>query len=519
MTHVATAHVPPTAPPVVEGVSAWVRRWAEVNPEGVAVTVVGGASISWQALELRVRALAAHLRDRGVAPGDRVGCLLGSSIEYVVAVHATTRIGAVFVPVNIRYAARELAFAVQHVEMALLVVGDEFEQLVADAGISVPLSRPVDWPRESDAEQAVEPWLAGPRWDDLGFLCFTSGSTGAPRAVQLTHAAFQWMTLDPILLHEIRASDRVITPLPLCYTGGLNALMTMAHAGGELIVIDRFDPDHALAAIERHRATIFHGVPVMAQRMAQSPAWSSTDLTSLRQARVGGAPVSVDLIETWLARGIAITQGYGLTESCGAGLQLHVRDCRRAGKAGRPSYAMSTRVVRRESGSDVEPGTVGELLLRGPQLMTGYWNDAAATEATFRDGWLATGDLVREDGDGFFEIVGRSKELIITGGLNVYPPEVEAALATLPGVADVAVVGLSSETWGQEVVAVVVADPLRPTDPDEVISGCRRLIADYKCPKKVVITSEPLARTASGKVLKRVVLDRLTARTEDGRHH
>ncbi|MGY2872903.1 fatty-acyl-CoA synthase [Marmoricola sp. URHA0025 HA25] len=519
MTHVATAHVPPTAPLVVEGVSAWVRRWAEVNPKGVAVTVVGGASITWQALELRVRALAGHLHDRGVAAGDRVGCLLGSSIDHVVAVHATARIGAVFVPVNIRYAARELAFAVEHVEMALLVVGEEFEKLVADSGTSVPLSRPAEWPAEPDPDPAVETSPAGPRWDDLGFLCFTSGSTGAPRAVQLTHAAFHWMTLDPILLHEIRASDRVITPLPLCYTGGLNALMTMAHAGGELIVIDRFDPEHALAAIERHGATIFHGVPVMAQRMAEAPAWSSTDLTSLRQARVGGAPVSVDLIETWLARGIAITQGYGLTESCGAGLQLHVRDCRRAGKAGRPSYAMSTRVVSRESGSDVEPGTVGELLLRGPQVMTGYWNDPVATEATFRDGWLATGDLVREDGDGLFEIVGRSKELIITGGLNVYPPEVEAALATLPGVVEVAVVGVPSEVWGQEVVAVVVTDPLRPTEPDEVINGCRSLIADYKCPKKVVITSEPLARTASGKVLKRVILDRLTARTEDGPHH
>jgi fatty-acyl-CoA synthase len=175
--------------------------------------------------------------------------------------------------------------------------------------------------------------------------------------------------------------------------------------------------------------------------------------------------------------------------------------------------------VSRESGLDVETGTVGELLLRGPQIMTGYWNDRAATEATFRDGWLATGDLVREDDDGLFEIVGRSKELIITGGLNVYPPEVEAALATLPGVAEVAVVGVPSKTWGQEVVAVVVADPQRPTDADEVIDGCRHLIADYKCPKQVHITSEPLARTASGKVLKRVILDRLTARTEDGPHH
>jgi fatty-acyl-CoA synthase len=520
MMSTATADVlPPTAPVLPEGVSAWVRRWADVDPQGTAVTIAGGDSISWLALELRVRALAAHLHESGLVAGDRLGCLLSSSIEYVVAVHATARIGAVFVPLNIRYAARELAFAVQHVDVALLVVGTEFEQLVADAGISIPLSHPADWPAEAHLEPAVESSIAAPRWDDLGFLCFTSGSTGAPRAVELTHAAFHWMTLDPILLHEIRASDRLITPLPLCYTGGLNALMTMAHAGGELIVIDRFDPDEALAAIEAHRATIFHGVPVMAQRMADSPAWSSTDLTSLRQARVGGAPVSVDLIETWLARGIAITQGYGLTESCGAGLQLHVRDCRRAGKAGRPSYAVSTRVVGRETGWDVERGRVGELLLRGPQIMTGYWNDRTATEAAFRDGWLATGDLVREDDDGLFEIVGRSKELIITGGLNVYPPEVEAALATLPGVVEVAVVGVPSKTWGQEVVAVVVVDRERPVGADAVIDGCRRLIADYKCPKQVVVTSEPLARTASGKVLKRVVLERLTAPTEDGRHH
>ncbi len=521
MTPPATAApaLTPIAPVAVEGVSSWVRRWADVNPLGVAVTVVGGGSVAWHELELRVRALADHLHERGISAGDRVGCLLASSVDYVVAVHATARAGAVFVPVNVRYAAPELAFAVRHVDMALLVVGDEFEALAAEAGLSVPLSRPGDWPTEASGGPGTGPESsASPRWDDLGFLCFTSGSTGAPRAVELTHAAFHWMTLDPILLHEIRSSDRVITPLPLCYTGGLNALLTMAHAGGELVILDRFEPDAALAAIERHRATMFHGVPVMAQRMTQSPAWSGADLSSLRQARVGGAPVPVELIETWRARGIAITQGYGLTESCGGGLQLHVRDCRRAGKAGRPSYAMSTRVVSTETGLDVEPGAVGELLLRGPQVMTGYWNDREATLSAFRDGWLVSGDLVRQDDDGFFEIVGRSKELIITGGLNVYPPEVEAALATLPGVAEVAVVGLPSPEWGQEVVAVVVVDPLRPTDADQVMRGCRELIADYKCPKRVVITSRPLARTASGKLLKRVIVDELTP-TEDGRHH
>lgn len=502
----------PPASRSLEGVSAWVQQWATINPSGRAFTVVGGESVTWSQLEDRVRRVARHLLARGIRAGDRVGCLHANSPEYVVTLHAVARLGAVFVPVNHRYAPRELRFVVEHAGMSLLVVGEQFEALVGESEVAVPLMTRSDWAALEDAAEPAAPASGGsPSWDDLGFLCYTSGSTGLPRAVELTHANFYWMSVDPILTHGIRSGDRLLTPLPLCYTGGMNAVMSLVHAGGELIVMDEFHADRALSAIEEHGATLFHGVPVMAQRMAAAEGWERADLSSLRQARVGGAPVSLDLIETWLARGVAITQGYGLTESAGAGFQLHVRDCRRVGKAGRTSFHMEARVVDGRTLEDVETGVVGELLLRGPQIMRGYWQDPEATAATFHEGWLRTGDLVRRDDDGLFEVAGRSKELIITGGLNVYPPEVEAVIGTLPGVAEVAVLGLPSDEWGQIVVAVVWPEPGAEVTPAGVVRGARAALADYKCPKAVHLAREPLPRTASGKILKRTVLEELTS--------
>lgn len=502
----------------LEGVSAWVHQWAITNPAGRAFTVVGGESITWSQLERRVQRLAVDLLARGIRAGERVGCLHSNSPEYLVTLHAVARIGAVFVPVNHRYAPRELRFVVEHAGMSLLVVGEQFEDLVARSEVVVPLMTRADWlALEGTAAPAAAADWDSPSWEDLGFLCYTSGSTGSPRAVELTHANFYWMSIDPILTHGIRSDDRMLTPLPLCYTGGMNSVMSLVHAGGELIVMDQFDAEHALEAIGEHGATLFHGVPVMAQRMARATGWERADLSSLRQARVGGAPVGLDLIETWLARGVAITQGYGLTESAGAGFQLHVRDCRRVGKAGRPSFYMDAKVVDGETLEEVATDVVGELLLRGPQIMRGYWNDPDATAATFDDGWLRTGDLVSRDDDGLFEVVGRSKELIITGGLNVYPPEVEAEVGTLPGVCEVAVFGIPSEEWGQIVVAVVWPEAGAEVTPEGIMQGSRAALADYKCPKAVHLAREPLPRTASGKILKRAILEQFTSTTGSGR--
>jgi fatty-acyl-CoA synthase len=483
----------------VQGIHWWVRKWAELRGASPAVTC-DGETVSWRELDRRVDVLARHFDSLGVRAGDRVGCLMPNCVEFIVALHAASRAGAIFVPLNIRYTATELGFAARHAGLAALAVDESFAELVAAAGLPVPAER-VLWRGRLPDE--------GPRWnraspaggDDDGFLLFTSGSTGTPRAVLHSQAAFLWTSMDPVLVHHYSHSDVMISPMPLCFTGGLNVATALAHCGGELVLMSGFDPGTAFDLIESRRATLFHGVPVMCQRLLDHPRWSTADLSTLRLARTGAAPVSSGLMQGWLERGIPLTQGYGLTESAGAGFTLAPEDAHRFGKCGRPSFYAEVRLIAPDTGETMPAGHPGEIVMRGPQIMRGYWKEPQATARALRDGWLWTGDLAIADEDGFYEIVGRSKELIITGGLNVYPAEVEHVLRTAPGIDDVAVVGVPSARWGEEVVAVVVAGP-GGIDRDQVLAHARTQLADYKCPKSFVVRREPLARTASGKVVK-----------------
>jgi fatty-acyl-CoA synthase len=504
----------------VQGIHWWVRKWAELRGTSPAVTC-DGETVTWSELDRRVDVLAGHLCSLGVAAGDRVGCLMPNCVEFVVTLHAVSRIGAIFVPLNIRYTATELGFAAGHAGLAALAVDESFAGLVAGAALPLPTDRVLwraDWPHD------------GPRWDrtapaaddDGGFLLFTSGSTGTPRAVLHTQAAFLWTSMDPLLIHRYSNDDVMVSPMPLCFTGGLNVATALAHCGGELVLISAFDAGTTFDLIESRRATLFHGVPVMCQRLLGHPRWATADLSSLRLARTGAAPVSGGLMQGWLERGIPLTQGYGLTESAGAGFTLAPQDAHRFGKCGRPSFYAEVRLVAPGSGETmpageaVPPGAVGEIVLRGPQVMRGYWKEPEATAQALRDGWLWTGDLAVADEDGFYEIAGRSKDLIITGGLNVYPAEVEHVLRAAPGVEDVAVVGVPSARWGEEVIAVVVAGPAG-IDRDRVLAHARGYLADYKCPKSLVVRTEPLTRTASGKVIKadvrQLALDAAVAET------
>lgn len=491
----------------MEGAHSWVRTWAQINGSGPAITC-GARSVSWGELDRRVGVYAQHLASLGIGPGDRVGCLMPNSVEYLETLYAVSRVGAVFVPINVRYTPGELGFAAGHADLALLVAGNAFRTVIAaaDLACAVEYDRP---PADGPGFDREPPT----RWTDDGFLLFTSGSTGAPRAVLHSAGAFFWMSMDPLLVHGFNRRDRMLSPLPLCFTGGLNVAMSVAHAGAELITMPSFDPDAAFDIIETRRPTLFHGVPMMAQALADHPRWAGADLSSLRQARAGGAATPVALTQAWADRGLRLTAGYGQTESAGSGLTLPVDDAHRLGKSGVPSFHIDIRVVDPETGADVGCGQVGEVLLRGPQIMRGYWREPEATARVLRDGWLWTGDLAFVDDDGFYEIVGRSKELIITGGLNVYPPEVEQVLAEAPGIVEAAVVGIPSRQWGEEVVGVVVAD----TDLDlvELLAYCRAVLADYKCPKRVVVRTDPLTRTTSGKVIRRDVrnwaIDQLAA--------
>jgi fatty-acyl-CoA synthase len=481
----------------VEGVHSWVRTWARVNGSGIALTC-GGRSVSWRELDRRVDVYAQHLVSLGIAPGDRVGCLMPNSVDYLEVLYGVSRVGAVFVPINVRYTPAELGFAAGHADLALLAAGAGFRDTIDAAGLVCPVDYEgpaADGPR-FDRESPT-------RWTDDGFLLFTSGSTGAPRAVQHSAGSFFWMSMDALLVHGFNRRDRMLSPLPLCFTGGLNVAMAVGHAGAELITMPSFDADAAFDLIETRRPTLFHGVPMMAQALADHPRWAGADLSSLRQARSGGAATPVALMQAWAERGLRLTAGYGQTESAGSGLTLPVDEAHRSGKSGLPSFHIDVRVVDPATGRDVRAGDVGELLLRGPQIMRGYWREPEATARVLRDGWLWTGDLAHVDDDGFYEIVGRSKELIITGGLNVYPPEVDQVLAEAPGIVEAAVVGVPSRQWGEEVVGVVVADP--GVDLTAVLAHCRAVLADYKCPKRLLVRAEPLTRTTSGKVIRREV--------------
>lgn len=489
----------------MEGVDSWVRKWAVVNPGGGAVSH-RDRRLTWAELDRRVDVVAHRLRGLGVEPGDRVGCLMDNCPEFVETLNAVSRLGAVFVPLNVRYAAPELAFAADHVGMSLLVTQNSFDDLVRRSGVDVPVLRREEWPVDDDTAPRTHPTV---RWEDTGFLLFTSGTTGTPRAVEHAHEAFMWGSMDAVLIHSYDNSDVLVTPLPLCYTGGMNVVTSCAHAGAELVLAESADPGHLLDVLTNRRATLFHGVPTMCQRLVDHPEWPDADLSSLRLVRTGGAPVPAALMEAYAARDVALTQGYGLTESGGTGLTLPPWEAHRFGKAGRTSFHLEAKVVHPETGVDLPPGEVGEILLRGRQLMRSYWNEPEATAEAVRDGWLWTGDLGAVDEEGFFSITGRSKELIVTGGLNVYPAEVEHVLIAAAGVLEAAVLGVPSEKWGEEVVAVVVVESGADVDEADVIAYAKENLADYKCPKRVVIGHEGLTRTASGKIIKREAAKRL----------
>ncbi|MHB8694488.1 MAG: acyl-CoA synthetase [Solirubrobacteraceae bacterium] len=501
------------------GIGAWPIRWAALQPDKPAI-VFGEETISWGEFGARVSALARGLARLGVERGDRVACLMDNRPEFLETFFALQCLGAVFVPLNTRLSPAELERSVGHVEPVVFVTSSVFAEILDGLreAVDVPHWVGADVrPRTGDpliAELAEfgrtkSPDLPGPgSLDDPAAILYTSGTTGGPKGAVVTHSNILYMTLNFGIHAGLCGDDRSLLFLPLCFTGGLLPIsMPVLHAGGVLVLQPGFDPGEALAAIERERVTFVAGVPTTFAAMLDHPAQPSTDLSSLRLAMVGAAPVPIPLLSAWRERGVPMLQAFGITEASGMNLYLAPADApAKPGSCGKPTLYCDARLAR-EDGTEPEPGAVGELLLSGPMVMRGYWRDEAATNATVADGWLRTGDLATRDADGFFTIVDRKKDVIITGGLNVYPAEVEAALSGCEGVGEVAVVGAPDRRWGEAVTAFVVARPGANIDPETLIDACRRSIADYKTPKRIELVAE-LPRTASGKVRKGVLRER-----------
>ncbi|MCU0684255.1 MAG: long-chain fatty acid--CoA ligase [Polyangiaceae bacterium] len=448
-------------------------RRANLTPDRVALRdAASGRAITYAAWNAAANRTANLLRSLGVGAGDRVAVYAGNCVEYLDVWMACGKIGAVLQNLNWRLTARELVHLVNDAAPRVLLYSEEFAAGVAAIRAGSPggrhfvaLGQPEAAGDVLFAAREGEPAaLVGGR-PELGpdapwVICYTGGTTGLPKGAILTHLNMTWNSVNTITSWGLGPDDVAVLNAPLFHTGGLNVFtLPLVHAGGASIVCKGFDAAQAFELIERGGVTVFFGVPTMFVMMQEHPGWPSADFSRLRIVISGGAPCPAPVFEKFWAKGVDFKTGYGLTEAGPNTFWLPPGDVRRKpGSVGKPVFHVDAKVVD-PAGVECAPGVPGELLVRGPHVSPGYWNDPAASAAALRDGWLHTGDLAARDDEGYYSIVGRLKDMIISGGENVYPAEVESVMHAHPAVAEAALVGKPDETWGEVGLAVVVLRP------------------------------------------------------------
>jgi fatty-acyl-CoA synthase len=483
--------------------------WADLRGDRPAA-VFHDRTLTWAELNRQADALAATLQSLGVEPGERVGCLLPNGLEWVVAWTATHKAGGVFVPLNPRYGDTELREIAALTACRVIVsVAPQVARIdpaaatgagSADAVHLFPMQPPhgaVPFDTATQGRARPAPRAGTP--DDLALITFTSGSTGRPKGAMFTHRALQTVVFSMAAALRLNSEDRTLLLAPFAFTGGLICVYLPTFVLGSCIHIEEtLDAERALATIERERITVMTGVPILWERMAASPRFAAADLTSLRVASTGGAPVPAVLLEAYVHKGIGIVQTYGCTEAGGYITIPATADGRaKPWTCGTPLLSIELQVVDAQ-GRPCATDETGEILLRGEQMFAGYWRDPESTTAAWRDGWYHTGDLGQRDAQGHLRITDRKKNMIISGGVNVYPAEVERILATLPGVDEVLVFGLPDPAWGERVIALVHGP--RIGSCEALMQQARQALGSYKTPKEIVLSATPLPRTASGKV-------------------
>ncbi len=479
----------------------WIRDRARTTPDRVAIEYLG-AETTYAELDARSEVLAAGLREEGLVRGDRVATLTGTSPEHVVVFFACAKAGLVLLPLNWRLAAAELSYQLADAEPAVLLASPEH------AATASTLHDRVAGLEELLAPGGRRSSAPAPSDDDGLLLVYTSGTTGRPKGALLTHANCFWTNLSFDRVAGLADDDIVLSVLPQFHCGGWNVQALLAWWKGARVVLEpSFDAARTLELIGERGITTMMGVPANYLFMANEPAFAGADLSSLRRAVVGGAPMPEALLETWHERGVEIVQGYGLTEAAPNVLCLPPEDAaRRRGFAGKPYPHVDVALRDPDSGRHVEGVGEGELVVRGPNVFAGYWRDPKATAAAFADGWLLTGDIAARDEDGYYRIVGRLKDMVISGGENVYPAEIENVLHEHPAVVEAAVVGVPDERWGEACLAFVVLGEGQGADEEELLGFCREQLARYKVPREVRFV-DMLPRNALNKVAKTELLE------------
>jgi fatty-acyl-CoA synthase len=484
----------------------WLKRWSLYSPNAVALqSGEDGSCITYAQLYRQSCAVAQHLRERfAIEPGDRVACLAQNELEYVALFFALQRLGAILVPINFRFTSAEVGHVVHDCGAKLLIAQQAFWSVAQSTNVNL---WSFDGPESLVAlvghriESREIPFTA--EFEDPCMILYTSGTTGFPKGAVISHRMVYWNSINTGLRLNLTQNDVVLTFLPLFHTGGWNVLTTPClHRGAKVVLLRKFDAGLVLNLCASEKVSVLFGVPTTMDLLQQNPIYASVDLRSIRYAIVGGEPMPVELIRLWEARGIPIRQGYGLTEFGPNVFSLNQGDSqRKMGSIGFPNFYIDARVVN-DQGEDLPAGEVGELILRGPVAMSGYWQNPKATAETLRDGWLYTGDLVRRDSEGYFFVVGRKKEMFISGGENVYPAEVEKVLRGFSGVREAAVIGVPHPKWGESGRAFLSSTDGAELDRERLREHCAQLLAKFKIPQEFVFLPD-LPKTESGKIAKK----------------
>lgn len=481
------------------------------QPDKLALQFIGGAPITYGELAKAVNRSAEYLLSLGIEPGDRVAVQLPKCLPFIYFHLAAMQIGAIFLPLNPAYPAAELRYFLAD-SGARLLIADAQDQAKLD-----PITDAL--PDHRKTTYLYKPADSGANWlldyspereyslpsdpDQTAMMLYTSGTTSRPKGAQISHGN---LTANIAALHEAwgwREDDALLHALPIFHVHGLVvALHGALHAGATAVLCPAFVAEQALELLRSRRFTVFMGVPTMHRRLYQAAGGRRIDLSHMRLMTSGSDRLPDDLFFGYQeAFNITLLERYGMTET-GMNLSNPLRGERRVGSVGMPLPGVSARIVDPESEAPLPAGEVGEVQIKGPHVFKGYWGQPEKTAAAFSaDGWLRTGDMGLREADGYFTLKGRAKDLIITGGLNVYPPEVELVLMEHPGVAACAVIGCPDDEWGEQVVAVIIPRAGAMVDAEEIIAFCRQDLAAYKAPRRVLFAEE-FPANALGKIQK-----------------
>ena len=495
-------------------VTDWLEKRAKLTPDRTAlIDYASGSKTTYAEWNKRVNQTANYLRSLGVTKGDRVAVYASNRPEYLDLFWAAPKIGAVLQNLNWRLTVHELVGIVDSGEPCVLVYSEDWRAQVEELKPTfttvehvVAMTKPGQGERdiaERDAMSTVLEDIPELDLDDPWGIYYTGGTTGLPKGAVMTHGNVTWNSVNTITSWGINGQHKAALQLPFFHIGGPMIFMVpMVHAGGATILCSGFDPDETFNLVEHAGITHYVAVPTMFQMLQEHPRWDEADFSKLELVISGGAPCPLPIMKKFWARGVDFKMGYGLTEASGNNFWLPPELVQqKIGSVGYPIFHIDMKVIGQD-GTECADGQEGELLIRGPHVVAGYWRNPAATAETIRDGWLHTGDIAVRDEDGCFSILGRSKEMFISGGENVYPAEIESVLLAHPEVLEAAVVGVPHETWGEVGRAyVVVADGY---DEEKLRAFLAERLARYKLPRKIIVL-DALPLTAIGKIDKKLL--------------